>query len=102
MSQDMYYIGKQSGSTPFTQTVPVSKGGTGTTELPSGEILIGNGAEPVTTIATLPIAKGGTGGATLAEAQTALGITGIATKVTTLENTVGTLNDSLEVVLNGN
>lgn len=49
----------------------------------------------------LPLAQGGTGGATLAEAQTALGITGIATKVTTLENTVGTLNDSLKAVLTG-
>ena len=73
MSQDMYYIGKQSGSTPFTQTVPVNKGGTGTTELASGEILLGNGAEPITSIATLPVAKGGTGAETLSSGEILLG-----------------------------
>ncbi len=69
MSQDMYYIGKQSS----TQTVPVNKGGTGTTELASGEILLGNGAEPITSIATLPVAKGGTGTTELASGEILLG-----------------------------
>lgn len=74
MSQDMYYIGNQSGQTPLTQTVQVNKGGTGATELASGEILLGNGTDPVTTIATLPISKGGTGATTSANALTNLGI----------------------------
>lgn len=73
MSQDMYYIGNQSGQTPLTQTVQVNKGGTGATELASGEILLGNGTDPVTTIATLPISKGGTGATELASGGILIG-----------------------------
>ena len=65
---------------------------------------------------TLPVSQGGTGAITVSEALTNLNAQHILTienntissedtelknRVTTLENTVGTLNDSLEAVLNG-
>lgn len=53
----------------------VFNGGTGTSLLPVGDILIGNGTSAVTTIPTLPISKGGTGGTTTIEALTQLGLT---------------------------
>ena len=47
MSQDMYYIGKQSGSTPLTQVIPIEKGGTGATT--ASDALNNLGAQPILT-----------------------------------------------------
>lgn len=56
------------------KTTPVTQGGTGLTSLSNGEILIGNGTDPILSLAALPVSKGGTGGVTAAEARVALGL----------------------------
>lgn len=54
--------------------VSVSDGGTGQTTLTSGNILVGNGTDGITSISTVPIANGGTGGTTATDARTNLGV----------------------------
>ena len=54
--------------------VSVENGGTGATSLTSGEILLGNGTDAITSIATLPITSGGTGATTSENACINLGI----------------------------
>lgn len=83
--------------TDFSGTLPVNQGGTGTTSLTSGEILIGNGTSGITSVATLPIASGGTGGTTATAARTNLGV---LTPVELYYNAAGnagtiTLNDDI-------
>lgn len=54
--------------------VSIENGGTGTTTLTSGNILIGNGTDAITSIATLPITSGGTGATTASDALSNLGL----------------------------
>lgn len=61
-----------SASNITSGTLPVSRGGTGATQLTSGNILIGNGTEKVNTMAILPISKGGTNASTVSEALNSL------------------------------
>lgn len=49
--------------------ISVQNGGTGRTSLTSGNILLGNGTDNITTTAKLAITKGGTGGTTASEAR---------------------------------
>lgn len=65
------YIKRYSGQTEITAAdiedartllkLPVGVGGTGTTNLPAGAVLLGNGTSSITSTAILPISKGGTG-----------------------------------------
>ena len=57
---------------PTITTLPVNKGGTGTSNLPAGEILIGGGGGPVDTIDVLPVELGGTNATTPSQARTSL------------------------------
>ena len=66
--------------------VSVANGGTGATSLTSGGILVGNGANAITSVATLPISKGGTGATTLSDVKTNLEIT---TKTVLYNNSSG-------------
>lgn len=91
MSQDMYYIGKQSGPTPFTQVIPIEKGGTGATT--ASDALNNLGAQPALTAGS---------NITIENNVISSEDTTLKNRVTTLENTVGTLNDSLEATIDGN
>lgn len=60
--------------TDLSGIVPVTQGGTGLGSLTSGNFIIGNGTDNVTTLAVVPISKGGTNATNVSQARTNLGV----------------------------
>ena len=80
-----------SGSITGITDLAVADGGTGTSSLASGEILLGAGGSPITSTSTLAINIGGTGATTASNARTNLGLV-IGTNVQTFGDVLDDFN----------
>lgn len=79
--------------------VSVANGGTGAETLSSGQILLGNGTNAITSIATLPISKGGTGGTTSQEARENLEVLHAIELYSNSSGTTGTISIATPISL---